>query len=211
MHELYAITDSVYGQLSLTLLSVLYVPNVIVGTAAVAVGSSAHLGFATFSSFTVFGGDIPALPVLAAAPHPPLGPVWVALLIVGASSGVAVGQQCARRPLPILTAMAKVVAAAAVAAATMALLGYAGGGRLGNFGDVGVDQGTFGFAVFGWFVIVGAITVAMAGGITHPPRAPKPAPVSRAPAEPAAEAEDDDPGVVVESDEPPDSAADQDD
>ena len=68
MHDLYAITDSVFGQFSLTVLSVLYAPNVIVGTAAVAVGSSAHMGLATFSSFTVFGGDIPALPVLAAVP-----------------------------------------------------------------------------------------------------------------------------------------------
>ncbi|HEU4362080.1 MAG TPA: DUF6350 family protein, partial [Mycobacterium sp.] len=77
MHELYAITDSAFGQFSLTLLSVLYIPNVIVGATAVAVGSSVHLGVAAFSSFTVFGGDIPALPILAAAPTPPLGPVWV--------------------------------------------------------------------------------------------------------------------------------------
>ena len=74
MHDLFAITDSVFGQFSLTVLSVLYAPNVIVGTSAMAVGSSAHVGFATFSSFTVFGGDIPALPILAAAPTPPLGP-----------------------------------------------------------------------------------------------------------------------------------------
>jgi hypothetical protein len=209
MHELYAITNSIFGQFSLTLLSVLYVPNVIVGTAAIAVGSSAHLGFATFSSFTVFGGDIPALPVLAAAPHPPLGPAWVALLIVGASSGVAVGQQCARRPLPILAAMAKLLAAALVAALTMALLGYAAGGRLGNFGDVGTDQGTFGFAVFLWFAIVGAITVAMAGGVRYPPRKPKPAlaaqpplaPEPTVPADPVAESDGDAPGIVVEADD----------
>jgi hypothetical protein len=207
MHELYAITNSIFGQFSLTVLSVLYVPNVIVGTAAIAVGSSAHLGFATFSSFTVFGGDMPALPVLAAAPHPPLGPAWVALLIVGASSGVAVGQQCARRPLPILAATAKLLTAALVAALTMALLGYAAGGRLGNFGDVGTDQGTFGFAVFLWFVIVGAITVAMAGGVRYPPRKPKPARVAQSPvapepslpADPVAESEDDDPPVPQSS------------
>src|SRR6202008_870185 len=112
MQELYGITDSIFGQFSLTVLSVLYAPNVIVGTAAVAVGSGAHLGFATFSSFPVFGGDIPALPVLAAVPTPPLGPVWVALLIVGASSGVAVGQQCARQAVPLLSAAAKLVGAA---------------------------------------------------------------------------------------------------
>ena len=208
MQELYAITNSIFGQFSLTVLSVLYVPNVIVGTAAMAVGSSAHLGFATFSSFTVFGGDIPALPVLAAAPNPPLGPAWVALLIVGASSGVAVGQQCARRPLPIHTAMAKLLVAASVAALTMALLGYAAGGQLGNFGDVGTDQ-TFGFAVFLWFAVVGAITVAMAGGVRYPPRKPKPARAARPPVVPAPilttdpldESDGDDPGVVVEADD----------
>src|ERR1700736_1427611 len=93
MHELYSITDSLFGQLSLTLLSVLYIPNVIVGTSAVAVGSSVHVGVATFSAFTVFGGDIPALPVLAATPTPPLGPIWVVLLVVAAASAVVLGQQ----------------------------------------------------------------------------------------------------------------------
>ncbi len=175
MHQLYAITDSFFGQLSLTLLSALYAPNVIVGAAAMAVGSSAHIGFATFSPFTVFGGDIPALPILAAVPTPPLGPVWVALLIIGAVSAVALGQQCARRPLPMPTAVAKLVSAAALAAVMMAVLGYAAGGPLGNFGDVGVDQATFGPAVFLWFVAVGGLTVVMTGGVVRrPKRVPAP-------------------------------------
>ncbi|BBY34468.1 hypothetical protein MMIN_25290 [Mycolicibacter minnesotensis] len=187
MHELYAITDSAFGQLSLTLLAVLYVPNVLVGATAVAVGSSAHIGPALFSAFTVLGGDIPALPILAAAPTPPLGPAWVALLIIGAASGVAVGQQCARRPLPLVPALAKVAAAALMAALSMAVLGLAGGGRLGNFGDVGVDQLTFGPAVFGWFAAIGALTVVMVGGVrdgavTRTQRVLPPAPVR--PAEP---------------------------
>ncbi|MGV0642137.1 cell division protein PerM [Mycolicibacterium sp. XJ879] len=184
MHDLFGITDSVFGQLSLTALSILYIPNVLVGTAAVTVGSSAHIGLATFSSFTVFGGDIPALPVLAAVPNPPLGPVWVALLIVAAVSGVAIGQQCARRPLPLLPALLKLAVAAALAAATMALLGHAGGGRLGNFGDVGVDQTTFGPAVFLWFAGIGGLTVAMSGGIARRPRPPKPEPKPEPEAEP---------------------------
>jgi uncharacterized protein DUF6350 len=174
MHDLYAITDSVFGQFSLTVLSMLYAPNVMVGTAAVAVGSSAHVGLATFSSFTVFGGDIPALPVLAAVPSPPLGPVWVALLIVAAASAVAVGQQCARRPLPLVPAVGKLIVAAAIAALAMALLGFAGGGQLGNFGDVGVEQSTFAPAVFLWFVGIGALTMVMSGGIARRPKRAKP-------------------------------------
>ncbi|MGE2833780.1 DUF6350 family protein [Mycobacterium sp. SMC-4] len=186
MHELFSITDSAFGQFSLTVLSVLYIPNVMVGAAAVAVGSSAHVGLATFSSFTVFGGEVPALPVLAAAPTPPLGPVWVALLIVAAVAGVALGQQCARRALPPLQATAKLVLAAALAALTMALLGLAAGGELGNFGDVGVDQATFGPAVFLWFAGIGGLTVAMSGGLQPRVR----------PARVTAEAEPDDQDLV---------------
>jgi Family of unknown function (DUF6350) len=197
MQELYGITDSIFGQFSLTALSVLYAPNVIVGTSAVAVGSSAHLGFATFSSFTVFGGDVPALPILAAVPTPPLGPVWVALLIVGAAAGVAVGQQCARHALPLLPALAKLLVASVVGALVMSLLAYGGSGQLGNFGDVGVDQGTLLGGAFFWFAVVGWVTVVMAGGISRRPRRSKPAPA------PAADEPADFAGLF---DEPDDSA-----
>ena len=145
-------------------------------------------------------------------PTPPLGPVWVALLIIGASSGVAVGQQCARHALPLVPAMAKLLVAAVFAALVMALLGYAGGGRLGNFGDVGVDQGTFGIAVFLWFAVVGVITVIMAGGIERRPKPPKPAPtVEKTEAEDSADVAEpvlqtdtpDDVGIVTGVDQSP--------
>ena len=206
MQELYGITDSIWGQFNLTALSVLYAPNVIVGTSAVAVGSSAHIGFATFSPFTVFGGDLPALPVLAAAPTPPLGPVWVALLIVGAASGVAVGQQCARRALPFFAAMAKVLIAALSGALVMALLAYAGGGRLGNFGGVGVDQGALMIGVFFWFAGVGGLTVLMAGGVRRRPRRRKPAPAPPADLDDAEEPADFAGDFDEDDDEPPDEA-----
>lgn len=204
MQDLYGITDSIFGQFSLTVLSMLYAPNVIVGTSAMAVGSSAHLGFATFSSFTVFGGDIPALPILAAAPPPPLGPVWVALLIIGASAGVAVGQQCARRALPLIPATAKLLVASVAGALAMSLLAYGGSGRLGNFGDVGVDQGALLIGVFFWFSVVGGITLVMSGGVRARPRRPKPAPA-------AAEEPADFAGAFDEADdEPPPDLADPD-
>ena len=182
MQDLFALTGSFFGQLSLTILSLLYLPNVVLGAAAVAVGSSAHIGFATFSAFTVFGGDLPALPILAAAPTPPLGPIWVAWLIIGAVSGVAIGQQCARHPLPFELAFAKLAVASLMASVGLALLALAGSGQLGNFGRVGVDQATFGPWVFFWFFAIGGLTVVMAGGIsrrpglpTMPRRAPAPA------------------------------------
>ena len=203
MDELYSITDSVFGQLSLTVLAVLYAPNVIVGTAAIAVGSSAHIGLATFSSFTVLGGDVPALPVLAAVPTPPLGPVWVALMIVAAASAVAVGQQCARRPLPLPLAAAKVAVASAMAALVMALLGHVSGGKLGNFGDVGVDQSTFGPAVFLWFLGIGGLTVAMTGGIARRPKVREvPVAIKTEAAEPEPEPDAPDPEPPIEEFEP---------
>jgi hypothetical protein len=167
MQDLFGITDSFFGQLSLSVLSLLYLPNVVLGATAVAVGSSAHIGFATFSAFTVFGGDVPALPILAAVPTPPLGPIWVALLIIGAVSGVAIGQQCARRPLPFGLAFAKLALASLIGSVLLALLALAGSGQLGNFGHVGVDQATFGPWVFFWFFAIGGLTVVMAGGISR--------------------------------------------
>jgi Family of unknown function (DUF6350) len=204
MHDLYAITDSVFGQFSLTVLAALYAPNVIVGTMAMAVGSSAHIGLATFSSFTVLGGDIPALPVLAAVPTPPLGPAWVGLMIIAAASAVVVGQQCARRPLPFPGAVAKLAVAAGLAAVVVALLGSVSGGKLGNFGYVGVDQTTLGPAVFLWFAAIGGLTVVMSGGIAARPkikRAPVPAAPEPAP-EPAAAEPDFEPAAAEPDFEP---------
>lgn len=180
MDQLYSVTNDFVGQLSLTLLAILYAPNVILGSCALAVGSSAHVGTATFSAFAVFGGQLPAVPILAAVPTPPLGPAWVALMIIGAASGVAVGQQCARHPVPWPTAIHKVVAAALLAATFLAIVGKLAGGQLGNFGRLGIDQGTFGPGVFFWFLVIGLLTVFMLGGATRLPartrRDPEPAP-----------------------------------
>jgi len=94
------------------------------------------------------------------------------------------------------------------------LLGYAGGGRLGNFGDVGVDQATFGPAVFVWFVGIGGLTVVMSGGLRRRPKA-RPVPSAAPPPTPEPEAEPDtlpvptaeeaelEPEVVLEPDQEP--------
>jgi hypothetical protein len=104
--------------------------------------------------------------------------------------------------------MAKLGTAALVAALTLALLGYAGSGQLGNFGGVGLDQSTFGFAVFLWFTAVGWLTVAMAGGIRYRPRKPKR--VAPPPDDgPLIDVEADDPGADVAAHDQPASSPDQ--
>lgn len=101
-------------------------------------------------------------------------------MIIGAVSGVAVGQQCARHPVPWPTAIHKVVTAALLAATFLAIVGKLAGGQLGNFGRLGIDQGTFGPGVFFWFLVIGLLTVFMLGGATRLPartrRDPEPAP-----------------------------------
>ncbi|MEC4838884.1 DUF6350 family protein [Mycobacteroides chelonae] len=189
MDQLYSVTNDFVGQLSLTLLAILYAPNVILGACALAVGSSANVGTAAFSAFAVFGGQLPAVPILAAVPTPPLGPAWVALMIIGAVSGVAVGQQCARRPVPWPTAIHKVVAAALLAASFLAIVGKLAGGQLGNFGRLGIDQGTFGPGVFFWFLVIGLLTVFMLGGATRLPAKARPEPEPEPEAEPETELE----------------------
>lgn len=200
MDQLYSVTNDFVGQLSLTLLAILYAPNVILGSCALAVGSSAHVGTATFSAFAVFGGQLPAVPILAAVPTPPLGPAWVALMIIGAASGVAVGQQCARRPAPWPTAIHKVVAAALLAATFLAIVGKLAGGQLGNFGRLGIDQGTFGPGVFFWFLVIGLLTVFMLGGATRLPARARPEPEPQPEPQSAPEPE---PEVVAEPESEP--------
>jgi hypothetical protein len=81
-------------------------------------------------------------------------------------AAVAIGQQCALRPLPLPTALAKLAVASVLAAVSLALLAVAAGGALGNFGNVGVDQATLIPGVLFWFGSVGGLTVVMAGGIS---------------------------------------------
>jgi hypothetical protein len=61
---------------------------------------------------------------------------------------------------------------------------------------VGVDQVTFGPAVFLWFVGIGALTVAMSGGIARRPKRVTPVP------EPEPEIVEDDPEPEIVEDEP---------
>ncbi len=114
---------------------------------------------------------------------PPLRPTWAALLIVEAASTVALGQQgWAASAADRGRCGQALLAASALAAPSMAWLGYAGGERLGHFGDVGVDQSTF---CAGGVPVVRRDRRADRGDVRRPdPQARPVAPPQPAPVEP---------------------------
>ena len=191
MHELYAITNSIFGQFSLTVLSVLYVPNVIVGTAAMAVGSSAHLGFCDVQLVHRLRRRHPGAAGAGRGPQP--------------AAGAGVG--CAAHRRRIVGGRGRAAVCAPAAAAVR------GDGQVGDCGvGGGADHGTARlrrqrpvgqlrrrrgrpkhFRVCGVPLVRQRrrVTVAMAGGIRYRPRKPKrpeppkPARSAQQPAEPA--------------------------
>lgn len=119
----------------------LYLPNVLIGAAAVVTGSTVQFGDVRLSLFEATGGDLPALPVLAVIPPGPAAPFWPVLLAVPATVGALLGRYVARCHLEARArgervsstdAALTVVAAAALAGATTALATWAAGGPLGG-------------------------------------------------------------------------------
>ncbi|WP_416062924.1 DUF6350 family protein [Rhodococcus indonesiensis] len=155
------------GALGLTVLSVLYLPNVLIGAAAVVTGSTVQFGDVHLSLFEATGGDLPALPVLAVIPPGPAAPFWPVLLAVPATVGALLGRYVAQCHLEARArgervsstdAALTVVAAAALAGATTALATWAAGGPLGVFGVVGGNWWLAGVLVFAWTGLLGLVT-----------------------------------------------------
>ncbi|XGU21647.1 DUF6350 family protein [Rhodococcus sp. 3Y1] len=124
--DLLARGNGFVGVLGLTVLSLLYLPNLVVGAAAVMTGSTADFGNVSISVFGNIGGDLPPLPLLGAVPEGVAGGIWPVLLIVPAAVGVMLGRDCARRIAGQDSVLA-VLTAAAGAGVVMALLALAAG------------------------------------------------------------------------------------
>ncbi|UPW03576.1 DUF6350 family protein [Rhodococcus pyridinivorans] len=168
--ELLARGDHWTGVLGLTVMSILYLPNVIIGAAAVLAGSTVHFGDIHLSLFEATGGDLPALPVLAAVPSGPAAAFWPVLLAVPATIGALLGRFAAQRTLqakadgaPVGSADASwtVLAAAAGAGLVTALATWVAGGPLGVFGTVGANWWLAGILVFAWSGLLGIITAQL--------------------------------------------------
>ncbi|WAM16692.1 DUF6350 family protein [Rhodococcus sp. JS3073] len=152
--------DGVVGMLGLTILSVLYLPNVVVGAAAAVMGGTAQIGDVSVSVFGNVGGALPPLPLLGAVPDGVSGGAWPALLVVPLLIGVMLGRDCGRR-VGGQEALFTVLTAAAGVGVVTAALGLVSGGRLGAFGTVELHWWAFGLLTFAWLGLAGAVTAVV--------------------------------------------------
>ncbi|WP_143695422.1 DUF6350 family protein [Williamsia sp. 1135] len=154
--ELFEAGNGWIGAIGLTLLSVLYLPNVLIGTAAALIGAPVQVGGALVDLFGSHGGQVPPLPVLAVLPDGGAGR-WSALLLVFvAMVSFGVARLCL--DLSLLRNIRTVAVAAATSSLLVVGLATLAGGDLGVLGAVGVNLPVVGVFTFGWVAVVGAVT-----------------------------------------------------
>ena len=208
-------TISGLGIAGLVLLSVLYIPNAIVSTAAVLVGSEFSVGEGSVSLFSAHLVPLPPLPITGGIPAS--APSWaVALLIV--PLGAAIYSLYKKRP-----SFQDVLVATVASAVIMLVACYLLSGDLGYYGATGPQLWTAAGLTALWMAVVGcAVAAGFAFVAWRAARtAPGAAPTDEYADEPAAAADEapteperdpiTDPEIVdaeVVEDEPEDTAPD---
>ncbi|WP_378734101.1 DUF6350 family protein [Nocardia brasiliensis] len=153
--DTYQSAGNAAGVIGLTLLSLAYLPNLVVQAVGVLVGSSAQVGAASFGVFSVAGGPIPAVPLMAAVPTGPAAGWWPVLLLIPAAIGVLGGLDLARTSTDRVGAPWATLSSAGLATVALLLLGAIAGGELGTFGRIGLDLPIFAAVTFAWLAIPG--------------------------------------------------------
>ncbi|WP_155976944.1 DUF6350 family protein [Nocardia sp. 348MFTsu5.1] len=167
--ELLASGNGVVGALGLFLLSVLYLPNVVIGSAAAMVGAPVQVGGATVDLFGSSGGRVPPLPILAVLPDGD-GGRWGLVLLAGAVIvSFFVAHLCA--DLSLLRNIRMVVVAAGVTSVLLVAFSAVSGGSLGVLGEVGVNLPVVGVFAFGWIAVAGALMAVIHSALPSTRRA----------------------------------------
>lgn len=145
-------TISGLGIAGLVLLSVLYIPNAIVSTAAVLVGSEFSVGEGSVSLFSAHLVPLPPLPITGGIPAS--APSWaVALLIV--PLGAAIYSLYKKRP-----SFQDVLVATVASAVIMLVACYLVSGDLGYYGSTGPQLWTAAGLTSLWLAVVGCAVAA---------------------------------------------------
>ncbi|MBM7367428.1 cell division protein PerM [Gordonia hydrophobica] len=149
--------NTVDGYLGLTVLSVLYLPNFVVGGAAVASGASATLGSSVIDALSTHPGVLPPVPVAAVVPTSDLGAQGALLFAVPAVAGILLGWYT--RSADLVAHLRAIGVGAAVASLLMVVAAGVSGGTLGELGEAGVGvpvAGVFTFTAVGVTAVVTA-------------------------------------------------------
>jgi hypothetical protein len=171
----------VAGQAGLTLLCLVYAPNLAVWASSYLVGTGFAFGAGTTVSVArVSLGALPAVPALAGLPSRPAG-AWGSLLLgVPLAAGMAAGALLARRRPPTAGSSAWVqllgaaVLAGPVAGAVLALAAFAsggplGGGRLARIGPSVWTTAGIGAGLIAAGALVAAAATALLMGVRRRP------------------------------------------
>ncbi|WP_054816135.1 cell division protein PerM [Nocardia arizonensis] len=153
--DTYAAAGGAVGFLGLTLLSLAYAPNAVIGAVGVLMGPGVGFGEASVGVFSVRGGPIPAVPLIAVLPTGPAQGWWPVLLVVPAAVAVLGGIDMARISADQIRRPWATLSCAGLATLGLLLLAAIAGGDLGSFGHVGLDLPIFALASFVWLALAG--------------------------------------------------------
>lgn len=154
----YDITDDLMGAFGLTLLALMYLPNIAIGAMAVLMGGEFHIGNSVFSLFTSTNVSLPPLPILAAIPNETLpgGPYFLAIPAI--VSLIVVFRFVKSRGF-----IESPIAMSVGAGACVALLGFCiawlAGGELGVYGTAGALEWLFAAEAAAWLMLPALIVM----------------------------------------------------
>ena len=184
-------TVSGLGVAGLVLVSLLYIPNAIVSTAAVVVGSEFSIGEGSVSLFSAHLVPLPPLPITGGIPAS--APSWAVVLLV-VPLGAAIYALYKKRP-----SFQDVLVATVASAVVMFIACYLVSGDLGYYGATGPILWTAAGLTALWMAVVGSAVAAGFAFVAW--RAARTASVTAPDTPDSDAAEDDAPEAAAETDE----------
>ena len=186
-------TVSGLGVAGLVLVSLLYIPNAIVSTAAVVVGSEFSIGEGSVSLFSAHLVPLPPLPITGGIPAS--APSWAVVLLL-VPLGAAIYALYKKRP-----SFQDVLVATVASAVVMFIACYLVSGDLGYYGATGPNLWTAAGLTALWMAVFGSAVAAGFAFVAW--RAARTARVTAPDTADSDAAEDDAPEAAVETDETP--------
>ena len=184
-------TVSGLGVAGLVLVSLLYIPNAIVSTAAVVVGSEFSIGEGSVSLFSAHLVPLPPLPITGGIPAS--APSWAVVLLL-VPLGAAIYALYKKRP-----SFQDVLVATVASAVVMFIACYLVSGDLGYYGATGPILWTAAGLTALWMAVVGSAVAAGFAFVAW--RAARTASVTAPDTPDSDAAEDDAPEAAAETDE----------